>query len=90
MPGKIRQIARGGEYLLGTANHLHADLSEGHITGAALHEFSAKFALQLADLHRKRWLGDGAGIGGPSEVPMNLQRGQITQLPQCDHVDKLF
>jgi len=53
---------------------------EHHIVRPPLDQFDAGDPFQLADLHRKRRLGDGAGLGGLAEVPVRRQGGQISQL----------
>ena len=90
MAGEIDQIARGGEDLLGALRHVEAGVGERDLARPPLDQLGADLALQLAHLHRQRRLGDGAILRRPPEMPVARERGQITQLSQGDHVDKIF
>ena len=87
---ELGQVARGREHALGAAGHLRAGLGQNHLAGPPLDQVDAEVLLQLADLHRKRRLGDGAGLRGLAEMPVLGERGQISQLFQGDHADKII
>ena len=78
------------EHLLGPARDLKAGLGQHHVVRPPLDQGDAEFVLQVADLHRERRLGHRTGLGGLAEVAMRRQGGQIPQLFQGDHADKLF
>ena len=87
--GKIDQIARGGEDLLGALGDVQTGFGERDVARPPLHQFGADLALEFAHLHRQRRLGHRAVRGGAPEMPVAGERGQITQLPQGDHTDKV-
>ena len=87
---ELGQVARGSEHALGAPRHLRAGLGQHHLAGPPLDQFDAEVLLQLADLHRKRRLGHRAGLRGLAEMPVLGQRGQISQLFQGDHGDKII
>ena len=87
---ELGQVARGREHALGPPRHLRAGLGQDHLARPPLDQVDAEVLLQLADLHRERRLGDGAGLGGLAEMPMLGQCRQISQLFQSDHADKIF
>ena len=86
---EVDQIAGGGEHLFGALGDFHADIGERDLVRAALDQLDADLALQLAHLHGQRRLRDRAILCGPAEMPVVSERGQITQLAQSDHADKL-
>jgi len=49
----------------------------------------ADLAFEFAHLHRQRRLGHCAVRGGAPEMAVAGERGQIAQLPQGDHIDKI-
>ena len=89
MPGEIEEIARRGQDLLAALGDLDPDIGQHHVAWAALDHLDAELPLQVADLHGQRRLGHRAGIGGPAEMPMLGQRGEISELFQRDHIDKI-
>ena len=86
MAGEIDEVARGGEDALGALRHFQTDLGDGDLARPALDQIGAQLALELADLHRQRRLGDRAFLGGLAEVTIARKRGEITQLTQGNHV----
>ena len=76
MAGEIDQVARGGEDLLGALRHVQAGVGERDLARPPLDQFGADLALQLADLHRQRRLGDGAVVRRPAEMPVAGERGR--------------
>ena len=82
---EVGQIARRRQHALGAPRDLGADLGQDHVAGPPLDQLHAEVLLQIADLHGQRRLGHGAGLGGPAEMPVLGQRGQIAQLLQGDH-----
>ena len=88
--GEIDQIAGGGEDLLGALGHVQADIGERDVARPPLDQFGADLALQLAHLHGQRRLGHRAVVRRPPEMPMARERGEITQLSQGDHGDKIY
>jgi len=64
-------------------------VGQGNVAGAPLDQLCADFALQFANLHGERGLRDGTFLGGLAEMPVASERGQITQLTQGNHADKL-
>jgi len=87
--GEIDEVAGGDENLLGAPHHFAAGFGERDIAAAPFHQFGADLALKFAHLHGERGLGDRALRRGPAEMPMARERGQVTQLAQSDHFDKL-
>ena len=67
--GKIDEIAGGGEDVLGALRHVEAGVGERDLARPPLDQLGAEFALQLADLHGQRRLGDRAVLGGAAEMP---------------------
>ena len=65
------------------------DIGQHDVARTPLDHLHAQLPLQVADLHGQRRLGDRAGVGGPAKMPMLGQRGQISQLFQRDHGDKI-
>ncbi len=90
MASEIDEVARGGEDALGALRHLQTGLGDGNLARPAFDEIGAEFALELTDLHRQRRLGDGTFLCRLAEMPMTRERGQITQLSQGNHGDKLI
>ncbi len=89
MPGKIHQIARGGQHVLGPPRDLAADIGQHHIARPPLHHGDAEGTFQIADLHRQRGLGHGTGLGGAAEMTVFGQSREITKLSKRDHPDQI-
>ena len=89
MAGEVDEVAAGGEDGLGPLRHVLANLGEHDLARTPLHQFGADLAFKLAHLHRQRWLADRAVLRRPPEMAMAGERGQITQLTQGDHADKI-
>ena len=53
---------------------------EQHFSRRPLDQYGAEFGFQLLELGRKRGLTDKAGLGRMTEMPMLIQRHQITQV----------
>ena len=85
MAREIDEIARGREHVLAAAGDLAADFGQHHLARPPLDHGDAERALEIADLHRQRRLGDGAGLGGPAEMAVLGQRGEIAKLSKRDH-----
>ena len=90
MAGEVDQIARGREDLFGARDNLPTDFGQDDLAGSPFEKLNPEFLLEVSDLHGQRRLGDRTGLGGPAEVPVFRQRGQVTQLLQRDHVDKII
>ena len=87
---ELGQVARGSEHALGAPRHLRAGVGQDHLARAPLDQFDAEVLLELADLHRQRRLRHRTGLRGLAEVPVLGERGQISQLLQGDHADKII
>ena len=87
---EVGKIACGRQHALGAPCDLRAGRGQDHVARAPFDEIGAEILLQLADLHGERRLRHRAGLGGLAEVPMLRERGQIPQLSQGDHADKIF
>ena len=70
MARELGEVARGRQHALGAPRDLRAGLGQDHLAGPPLDQVDAEVLLQLADLHRERRLGHGAGLGGLAEVPV--------------------
>ena len=70
MAREIDKIARGRKNVLGALRDLGADIGERDLARPALDQRRRRAALQIANLHRQRRLGDRAGLGGPAEMPV--------------------
>ena len=90
MAREIDQVAGGGKDLLGALRHVQSGIVERDIARPPLDQFGADLALEFAHLHGQRRLAHRAVGRCPSEMPMARERGEITQLAQGDHADKLF
>jgi hypothetical protein len=90
MTGKINEIPRRGQDLLGALRHIEAGVGERHLAWPPLDQIGVDLALELADLHRQGRLRDRALGGGAAKVPVSRERSEITQLTQRDHSDKLI
>ena len=90
VPRDIDDVARRGQDALGAPRHLGAGLGERDLARPPLHQLDAEGPLQVADLHRQGRLRDRAGLGGAAEMPVLRQGGEIVQLPQGDHSNKLI
>ncbi len=88
--GEIGEVTRRRQHGLGALRDFNSGFRQHHIVRPPLDQFDTKVPLQFADLHRQRRLGHGAGLGGLAKVPMRRQRGQISQLFQGDHADKII
>jgi len=55
---------------------------EQHLSRRPLDQYGAEFGFQLLELGRKRGLADKAGLGRMTEMPLLIQRHQITQVSQ--------
>ena len=89
MAGEIDQIARGRQHVLGPPGDLAADIGQHHIARPPFHHGDAEGAFEVADLHRQRRLGHGAGLGGAAEMAVFGERGEITKLSKRDHPDQI-
>ncbi len=87
--GEVDQVAGGGEDALGPLRHIDTNIGEHDLARTPLHQFGADLALEFAHLHGQGRLGHGTVFRGPSEMPVARERGQITQLTQGDHADKI-
>src|SRR6185312_6683020 len=86
--GEVDEVARGGEDTFGALRDFEPGLGDGDFAGAALDQLGAQLALELADLHGERRLGDRALLRRLAEMPITGERGEITQLTQGDHSDQ--
>jgi hypothetical protein len=89
VPRVVHEVADLGQDALRASGDLLALLGQGDPAAAALEQDSAEERLELLDLHRERRLADGAGLGGPAEMPMAGQGREVAQLPQRDHDDRI-
>ena len=89
MAGKIDQIARGRQHVLGPPRDFAPDIGQHHVARPPLHHGDAEGAFQIADLHRQRRLGHGAGLGGAAEMAVFGQCREITKLSKRDHADQI-
>ena len=89
MAREIDEVARCRKNPLCALCDFNADLCQSNVTWPPLYEVGADLTFQFLDLHRERRLGDGAFIGGASEVPVAGEGGEITQLTEGDHSYKL-
>ena len=85
MAGEVDEVAGGGEDALGALRHLKAGFGDGDLARPALDQLGAELALELADLHRQRRLGDGALLRRLAEMAIAGEGGEITQLTQGNH-----
>ena len=85
MPGKIHQVSRGCQHILGAADDFAADIRQHHVARASFHHGDAQYPLEIADLHGERRLGHRAGFRRPAEVPVGGKRGEVFQLSKRDH-----
>ena len=92
MAGKIDQIARGRQHVLAAPRDFAPDIGQHHVARPPLHHGDAEGAFEVADLHRQRGLGHGAGLGGAAEMAVFGERREITKLSKRDHCrsDKLI
>ena len=89
MPGEIDQIARCRQHVLGPARDFAPDIGQHHVARAPFHHGDAERALEVADLHRQRGLGDGTGLGGATEMAVFGECGKVTKLSQRDHFNQI-
>ena len=89
MAGEVDQIARGRQHLFAAARDFAPDIGQHHVARPPFHHGDAEGALEVADLHRQRGLGHGAGLGGAAEMAVLGERGEITKLSKRDHSDKI-
>src|SRR6202790_4952685 len=89
MAGKIDQIARGREHLFAAAGDFAPDIGQHHLARPPLDHRDAECLLEVANLHRQRGLGHGAGLGGAAEMAVFGERREITKLSKRDHSDKI-
>ena len=90
MAREIDEVARCRKNPLCALRDFDAGLRQSDVAWPSLYEVGADLTFQFLDLHRERRLGDGAFIGGASEVPVAGEGGEITQLTEGDHTDKLY
>jgi hypothetical protein len=74
MPREIHQVARCGQHVLTAPRDFATGIGQYHLAGPPLDQGYAKVTLEVANLHRQRRLGDGAGIGGAPEMAVFGQR----------------
>ena len=90
MAREVDKIARRGDDAFGALHHFDAERGQRHVALTPLHQIGAQFLFEVADLHRQRRLRHGTGLRRPAEMPVLRQSAEISQLPQGDHVDKIF
>ena len=67
---EVDEVARRRQHALGAPRDFRAGLGQHHLARPPLHQVGAEVLLEVADLHRQRRLGHGAGLGGPAEMPV--------------------
>ena len=86
----ICEVARGTEDRSGALSDLEAGFGEHDGALTALHQFCAKVAFQLADLHGERRLAYRTFFRRPTEMPMSGERIEIPELPKGQHDISLY
>ena len=89
MACEIDEVTRCRKNPLCALRDFDAGLRQSDVAWPPLYEVGADLTFQFLDLHRERRLGDGAFIGGASEVPVAGEGAEVTQLTEGDHTDKL-
>ena len=89
MAGEIDQIARGRQHVFAAAGDFAPDIGQHHVARPPLDHGDAERPLEVADLHRQRGLGHGAGLGSAAEMAVLGERREITKLSQRDHSDQI-
>ena len=87
---EVDEIARRGQELATPRCNLLPDLRQHDLARTPLDELRRQLLLKLPDLHRKGGLGDGTCLRRPAKMPMFRQCGQIPQLLQRNHGDKII
>ena len=85
MAGEINKVAGGGQHLVASLGHQHADFRQRRAARPAFDKLDVKLLLQFANLHGERRLSDRAGLCGAAEMPVARRRLEIAQLAKCDH-----
>ncbi len=89
MAGKVDEIARGRQHRFAASRDFAPDIGQHHLARTSFHHGDPQRALEVADLHRQRWLGHGTGLGGAAEMAMLGERSEIAELSERDHSDKI-
>ncbi len=89
MAREIDQVAGGREHFLAAPGNFAADIGQHHIARPPLDHRNAERPLKIADLHRQRGLGHGAGLGRAAEMAVFGQRRKVTKLSQRDHLHQI-
>ena len=89
MPGEVDQVARRREDVFAAAGNLAPDIGQHHIARPSLHHRNPERPLEVANLHRQSGLGHGAGLGSAAKMAMLGERGEIAELSERDHADKI-
>jgi hypothetical protein len=79
------EIAGGRQHLIASLGDQDADFRLRRLARPAIDKLDVKLLLELANLHRQRRLGDGAGFRGAAEMPVARERLEIVQLAKGDH-----
>ncbi len=85
---EIGQFIHRSKYGTGPINEVAAKGGRSNLTRGPLEQVGAEAGLQVAQLHRQGGLRDGAGGGGPPEMPVASQRIDISQLTQGKVIHK--
>ena len=89
MAGEVDQIARGRQHVFAAAGDFAADIGQDDVARPPLDHRHAQGAFQIANLHRQRRLGDGAGLRRAAEMAVFGQRREITKLSKRDHCHQI-
>ena len=76
--------------IFAAVDDLAPDLGQHHLARPAFDQDDAELTLEILDLHRQRGLRHRAGLRRLAEVTMLRQQGQIAELSEGDHSNKII
>ncbi len=78
--GHVAEFIDGPQDVPDPEREFLAEARQPHLARATLEQAGAQGVFQLPDLHRQRGLGNRAGIGRASEMPVAGKRLEVSKL----------